>query len=79
MLLPQGNYIDLSKIDFDLLQRPFNTGRKAIEAQKVRARIAVIRRKRHWLSSNNPESGALFTTRLIELTALRVSTCGGSY
>jgi type I site-specific restriction-modification system R (restriction) subunit len=37
----EANYIDLSKIDFDLLRQQFNTGRKAIEAQKLRTQIAV--------------------------------------
>jgi type I restriction enzyme R subunit len=37
----EANYIDLSKIDFDLLREQFNTGRKAIEAQKLRTQIAV--------------------------------------
>jgi type I restriction enzyme R subunit len=37
----EANYIDLSKIDFDLLRQRFNTGRKAIEAQKLRSQIAV--------------------------------------
>ena len=37
----EANYIDLSKIDFDLLRHQFNTGRKAIEAQKLRTQIAV--------------------------------------
>jgi type I restriction enzyme, R subunit len=36
-----GNYIDLSQIDFELLRRQFETGRKAIEAQKLRNQIAV--------------------------------------
>jgi type I restriction enzyme R subunit len=35
------NYIDLSKIDFELLKKQFATGRKAIEAQKLRGQIAV--------------------------------------
>jgi type I restriction enzyme R subunit len=37
----EANYIDLSKIDFDLLRQQFNTGRKAIEVQKLRTQIAV--------------------------------------
>jgi type I restriction enzyme R subunit len=37
----EANYIDLSKIDFNLLRQQFNTGRKAIEAQKLRTQIAV--------------------------------------
>ncbi len=37
----EANYIDLSKIDFDLLREQFNTGRKAIEAQKLRTQLAV--------------------------------------
>jgi len=37
----EANYIDLSKIDFDLLRQQFNTGRQAIEAQKLRTQIAV--------------------------------------
>ena len=37
----EANYIDLSKIDFDLLRQQFNTGRKAIEAQKLRTQIAA--------------------------------------
>src|SRR3954469_3407275 len=36
-----ANYIDLSQIDFELLKRQFETGRKAIEAQKLRNQIAV--------------------------------------
>jgi type I restriction enzyme R subunit len=36
-----GNYIDLSQIDFDLLKKQFETGRKATEAQKLRNKIAV--------------------------------------
>jgi type I restriction enzyme, R subunit len=36
-----ANYIDLSQIDFELLRRQFETGRKAIEAQKLRNQIAV--------------------------------------
>jgi len=35
------NYIDLSKIDFALLKKQFETGRKAIEVQKLRSQIAV--------------------------------------
>jgi type I restriction enzyme R subunit len=35
------NYIDLSQIDFELLKKQFETGRKAIEVQKLRSRIAV--------------------------------------
>jgi type I restriction enzyme R subunit len=34
-------YIDLSQIDFDALREQFDKGRKTIEAQKLRARIAV--------------------------------------
>jgi type I restriction enzyme R subunit len=37
----EANYIDLSKIDFELLRQQFNTGRKAIQAQKLRTQIAV--------------------------------------
>ena len=37
----EANYVDLSKIDFDLLRQQFSTGRKAIEAQKLRTQIAV--------------------------------------
>jgi type I restriction enzyme R subunit len=37
----EANYIDLSKIDFDLLREQFNTGRKAIEVQKLRSQIAT--------------------------------------
>jgi type I restriction enzyme R subunit len=36
-----ANYIDLSKIDFELLKKQFETGRKAIEVQKLRGQIAV--------------------------------------
>ena len=36
-----ANYIDLSQIDFELLKKQFETGRKAIEAQKLRGQIAV--------------------------------------
>jgi type I restriction enzyme R subunit len=36
-----ANYIDLSKIDFELLKKQFDTGRKATEAQKLRGQIAV--------------------------------------
>ena len=36
-----ANYIDLSQIDFELLKRQFETGRKTIEAQKLRNQIAV--------------------------------------
>jgi type I restriction enzyme R subunit len=36
-----ANYIDLSKIDFGLLKKQFETGRKAIEVQKLRSKIAV--------------------------------------
>jgi type I restriction enzyme R subunit len=36
-----SNLIDLSKIDFELLKKQFDTGRKAIEAQKLRGQIAV--------------------------------------
>ena len=36
-----ANYIDLSKIDFDLLREQFNKGRKAIEVQKLRTQVAV--------------------------------------
>src|SRR5262249_22326214 len=35
------NYIDLSKIDFEQLKKKFETGRKPIEAQKLRSQIAV--------------------------------------
>lgn len=34
-------YIDLSQIDFDALREQFDKGRKSIEAQKFRAKIAV--------------------------------------
>jgi type I restriction enzyme R subunit len=34
------NYIDLSQIDFEALRRRFETGRKAIEAQKLRGQVA---------------------------------------
>ena len=37
----EANYIDLSKIDFSSLRQQFNTGRKAIEAQKLRTQITV--------------------------------------
>jgi type I restriction enzyme R subunit len=40
-LRPVSNYIDLSKIDFGLLKKQFETGRKAIEVQKLRSKIAV--------------------------------------
>ncbi len=36
-----ARYIDLSQIDFEALKEQFNKGRKTIEAQKLRARIAV--------------------------------------
>ena len=36
-----ANYLDLSKIDFELLKKQFETGRKAIETQKLRSQIAV--------------------------------------
>ena len=36
-----ANYIDLSQIDFERLREQFNTGRKPIEAQKLRSQIAV--------------------------------------
>jgi type I restriction enzyme, R subunit len=36
-----ANYIDLSQIDFELLKRQFDTGRKAIAAQKLRNQLAV--------------------------------------
>jgi type I restriction enzyme R subunit len=36
-----ANYIDLSKIDFELLKKQFDTGRKAVEAQKLRSQLAV--------------------------------------
>ncbi len=32
-----ANYIDLSKIDFELLKKQFETGRKAVEVQKLRS------------------------------------------
>jgi type I restriction enzyme R subunit len=35
-----ANYLDLSKIDFELLKKQFETGRKAIETQKLRSQIA---------------------------------------
>ena len=34
-------YIDLSKVDFEALRQRFERGRKAIEVQKLRARIAM--------------------------------------
>jgi type I restriction enzyme R subunit len=34
------NYIDLSKIDFEALKQKFEKGRKPIEVQKLRARVA---------------------------------------
>jgi type I restriction enzyme R subunit len=37
----EANHIDLSQIDFDRLRQQFNTGRKAIEAQKLRTQLAV--------------------------------------
>ena len=36
-----SNLIDLSKIDFELLKKQFDTGRKAIEVQKLRSQIAA--------------------------------------
>jgi type I restriction enzyme R subunit len=36
-----ARYIDLSQIDFEALRAQFEKGRKAIEVQKLRARIAV--------------------------------------
>jgi type I restriction enzyme R subunit len=36
-----ANYIDLSQIDFELLKKQFETGRKPIEVQKLRSKIAV--------------------------------------
>jgi type I restriction enzyme R subunit len=36
-----ARYIDLSQIDFEALKEQFDRGRKAIEVQKLRARIAV--------------------------------------
>jgi type I restriction enzyme R subunit len=35
----KNRYIDLSQIDFDALKEKFDRGRKAIEAQKLRAKI----------------------------------------
>jgi len=34
-------YIDLSQIDFEILKEQFDKGRKAVEVQKLRARLAV--------------------------------------
>ena len=36
-----ARYIDLSQIDFEALKAHFDKGRKSIEAQKLRARLAV--------------------------------------
>jgi type I restriction enzyme R subunit len=36
-----ANYIDLSQIDFDLLRKQFETGRKTTEAQKLRGKITL--------------------------------------
>jgi type I restriction enzyme R subunit len=36
-----SRYIDLSKIDFEALKAQFDKGRKAVEVQKLRARIAL--------------------------------------
>ena len=36
-----SRYIDLSQIDFEALREKFEKGRKAIEVQKLRAKIAV--------------------------------------
>jgi type I restriction enzyme, R subunit len=36
-----SRYIDLSQIDFEALKQQFDKGRKSIEVQKLRARIAV--------------------------------------
>ena len=36
-----ANYIDLSQIDFDKLKEEFEKGRKAIEVQKLRAKLTV--------------------------------------
>jgi type I restriction enzyme R subunit len=36
-----ARYIDLSQIDFEALKEQFDKGRKAIEAQKLRARVAI--------------------------------------
>jgi type I restriction enzyme R subunit len=36
-----SRYIDLSQIDFEALREQFQNGRKTIEAQKLRAKIAV--------------------------------------
>jgi type I restriction enzyme R subunit len=36
-----ARYIDLSQVDFEALKDQFDKGRKTIEAQKLRARIAV--------------------------------------
>ena len=36
-----AHYIDLSQIDFEALRKQFEKGRKTIEAQKLRARLAV--------------------------------------
>ena len=36
-----ANYIDLSQIDFEALKEQFDKGRKPIEVQKLRAKIAV--------------------------------------
>lgn len=36
-----ANYIDLSQIDFELLRKQFEKGRKPIEAQKLRSQVAA--------------------------------------
>jgi type I restriction enzyme R subunit len=36
-----ARYIDLSQVDFEALKEQFNSGRKSIEVQKLRAKIAV--------------------------------------
>jgi type I restriction enzyme R subunit len=36
-----SRYVDLSQVDFETLKAQFDKGRKAVEVQKLRARITV--------------------------------------
>jgi type I restriction enzyme R subunit len=40
-VMPPSHYIDLSQIDFEALRKQFEKGRKSIEVQKLRERIAL--------------------------------------